>query len=49
MSDCRVMTCVAHFLLWERRKSRLQSSNIMACRDLRRSHKTPDIGSTACA
>ncbi len=35
--------------LWERRKSRRAMMMPDCSRDLRRSHKTPDIGSTACA
>lgn len=35
--------------LWERRKSRMQSSSIMARRDLRRSHNGISTGSAACA
>ncbi len=49
MSRIRSLPVIGASSLWERRKSRLQSSAIVARRDLRRSHKGISTGSAACA
>lgn len=50
MSRARVIAMIERYRSWwERRKSRRAMMLLDCSRDLRRSHKTTDIGSAACA